>query len=106
MRLKAKGNAEAQIEKFINQSSKSAKYAKTVVKKKEATDGGKPGIEMRRGEGPPSAGATHANPGGINVTPLDNPLSAGGAMQATIGGAGDNGRANTDAHSTGGGTGT
>lgn len=103
MRLKAKGTAEAAIEKFINQSSKSAKYAKTVVKKKDATDGTKSGIEMRR-EGPPSAGATHG--GGINVTPLDNPLSAGGNIQSTIGGGGDNSRANTDAHSTGGGTGT
>jgi len=77
MRLKAKGTAEAAIEKFINQSSKSAKYAKTVVKKKDMSDGSKP--EIRR-EGPPSAGATHTGAGGINVTPLDNPLSAGGGI--------------------------
>eukprot|EP00352_Strombidinopsis_acuminata_P004612 CAMPEP_0176371844 /NCGR_PEP_ID=MMETSP0126-20121128/24985_1 /TAXON_ID=141414 ORGANISM="Strombidinopsis acuminatum, Strain SPMC142" /NCGR_SAMPLE_ID=MMETSP0126 /ASSEMBLY_ACC=CAM_ASM_000229 /LENGTH=96 /DNA_ID=CAMNT_0017731469 /DNA_START=710 /DNA_END=1001 /DNA_ORIENTATION=+ len=35
MRLKAKDNNEANIEKFSAQSSKSAKYAKTVVKKRE-----------------------------------------------------------------------
>ena len=37
MRLKAKNQAEIAIEKFILQSSKSAKYAKTVVKKREAS---------------------------------------------------------------------
>ncbi len=38
MKLKAKGNNEGIIEKFSAQSSKSAKYAKTVIKKKESTD--------------------------------------------------------------------
>ena len=37
MRLKAKNQAELAIEKFILQSSKSAKYAKTIVKKREAS---------------------------------------------------------------------
>ena len=37
MRLKAKNQAEQAIEKFILQSSKSAKYAKTIVKKREAS---------------------------------------------------------------------
>jgi len=35
MKLKAKDNNDAIIEKFSAQSSKSAKYAKTVVKKRE-----------------------------------------------------------------------
>lgn len=41
MKLKAKGNNEAIIEKFCAQSSKTATYAKTVVKKKDANDMGK-----------------------------------------------------------------
>jgi hypothetical protein len=35
MKLKAKGNSETIIEKFSAQSSKSAKFAKTMIKKKE-----------------------------------------------------------------------
>ena len=37
IRLKAKASNEMPIEKFIAQSSKSAKYAKTVVKKRDAS---------------------------------------------------------------------
>ena len=63
-------------------------------------------MEIKRLEGPPSAGASHtpaAN--GISVAPMDNPSSAGG--QGTIGtNLTENTRANTDANSTGGGTGT
>lgn len=116
MRLKAKGTSDA-IEKFIAQSSKSAKYAKTTVKKRDMSEAGKSSaIEVKRLDGPPSAGASHATPassnaGGINVTPLDNPTSAGsagaGVPQVTIGSTNNasDARAHTDAHSTGGGTG-
>ena len=38
MRLKSKGNSDAVIEKFTAQSSKQAKYAKTTVKKKDASE--------------------------------------------------------------------
>lgn len=38
MRLKSKGNNDAVIEKFTAQSSKQAKYAKTTVKKKDASE--------------------------------------------------------------------
>ena len=38
MKLKAKGNNDAIIEKFSAQSSKSAKYAKTTVKKREGSE--------------------------------------------------------------------
>ena len=38
LRLKSKGNNDAVIEKFTAQSSKQAKYAKTTVKKKDASD--------------------------------------------------------------------
>ena len=37
LRLKAKNQNEAAIEKFVAQSSKSAKYAKTTVKKRDAS---------------------------------------------------------------------
>ena len=37
MRLKAKNQNEIAIEKFIMQSSKSAKYAKTIVRKRETS---------------------------------------------------------------------
>ena len=71
---------------------------------------------MKRLEGPPSAGASHTNAtpasatgtGQINVSPLDNPTSAGSAsnVQATINSTNkensENARANTDANSTGG----
>jgi len=40
MKLKAKANGDAILEKFTAQSSKSAKYAKTTVKKKEEEEGG------------------------------------------------------------------
>ena len=38
MKLKAKGNSDAIIEKFSAQSSKSAKFAKTTIKKREASE--------------------------------------------------------------------
>jgi hypothetical protein len=38
MKLKAKGNNEAIIEKFCAQSSKTASYAKSYVKKKEPSE--------------------------------------------------------------------
>ena len=38
MKLKAKGNSDAIIEKFSAQSSKSAKFAKTTVKKREGSE--------------------------------------------------------------------
>lgn len=38
MKLKAKGNNESIIEKFCAQSSKTAKYAKSVVKKRENSE--------------------------------------------------------------------
>ena len=38
MKLKAKGNNDAIIEKFSAQSSKNAKYAKSTVKKREASE--------------------------------------------------------------------
>eukprot|EP00350_Pseudokeronopsis_sp_OXSARD2_P002142 CAMPEP_0170557310 /NCGR_PEP_ID=MMETSP0211-20121228/23619_1 /TAXON_ID=311385 /ORGANISM="Pseudokeronopsis sp., Strain OXSARD2" /LENGTH=65 /DNA_ID=CAMNT_0010868209 /DNA_START=641 /DNA_END=835 /DNA_ORIENTATION=+ len=39
MKLKAKGNnSDAIIEKFTAQSSKSAKFAKTTIKKREVTE--------------------------------------------------------------------
>jgi len=38
MKLKAKGNNDAIIEKFSAQSSKSAKFAKTTVKKREGSE--------------------------------------------------------------------
>ena len=38
MKLKAKGNSDAIIEKFSAQSSKSAKFAKTSIKKREASE--------------------------------------------------------------------
>ena len=61
------------------------------MKKRDFSEAGvKSGMEMKRMDGPPSAGATHstpANSAGINVTPLDNPSSAGGTngAQGTIG---------------------
>ena len=38
MKLKAKGNSDAIIEKFSAQSSKSAKFAKTTIKKREVSE--------------------------------------------------------------------
>lgn len=38
MKLKAQGQNEAVIEKFCAQSCKTAKYAKSVVKKREASE--------------------------------------------------------------------
>ena len=38
MKLKAKGNNEQVIEKFCAQSSKTAKYAKSTVKKRENSE--------------------------------------------------------------------
>jgi hypothetical protein len=38
MRLKAKNANELIIEKFSNQSCKSAKYAKTTIKKRDGTE--------------------------------------------------------------------
>ena len=57
IRLKAKAANEAPIEKFIAQSSKSAKYAKTTVKKRDASASA---VEsMRRVEG--AMGTVSAN---------------------------------------------
>jgi hypothetical protein len=50
MKLKAKGgNGDHIIEKFTAQSSKSAKYAKTTVKKRDAsvTNGGGSGSDVK-----------------------------------------------------------
>ena len=47
MKLKAKGNSDAIIEKFSAQSSKSAKFAKTSIKKRE---GGPIGNEVKPGD--------------------------------------------------------
>jgi len=47
IRLKAKAANEMPIEKFIAQSSKSAKYAKTIVKKRDASASA--AESMRRG---------------------------------------------------------
>jgi hypothetical protein len=38
MRLRAKNGNEAAIEKFAAQSCKTTKYAKTIVKKREASE--------------------------------------------------------------------
>jgi hypothetical protein len=38
MKLKAKGNADAIIEKFSAQSSKSAKFARSVIRKRESSE--------------------------------------------------------------------
>ena len=38
MKLKAKGNADAIVEKFSAQSSKSAKYARSIIKKREPSE--------------------------------------------------------------------
>ena len=38
MKLKAKGNADVVIEKFSAQSSKSAKYARSVIRKREPSE--------------------------------------------------------------------
>jgi hypothetical protein len=55
MKLKAKGgNGDHIIEKFTAQSSKSAKYAKTTVKKREATTVGASGssdVKENKAEG-------------------------------------------------------
>lgn len=55
MKLKAKGgNGDHIIEKFTAQSSKSAKYAKTTVKKREATSVGPAGssdVKENKAEG-------------------------------------------------------
>ena len=86
------------------------------MKKRDLSEANKnSGIEVKRLEGPPSAGASHTNAtpasatggGQINVSPLDNPTSAGsGNVQATINSTNntnsENARANTDANSTGG----
>jgi len=38
MKLRAKGNSEGIIEKFCAQSSKTAKYAKSVIRKRETSE--------------------------------------------------------------------
>ena len=38
MKLKAKGNADIIVEKFSMQSSKSAKYARSIIKKREPSE--------------------------------------------------------------------
>ena len=57
MKLKAKGNSDAIIEKFSAQSSKSAKFAKTSIKKRE---------------GGPVIGGTEVKPIGADVKNNEN----------------------------------
>ena len=62
MKLKAKNGNEAVIEKFVAQSCKTAKYAKSVVKKRELS-------ELR-----PNGGSNidaQSAAGGITVTTVD-----------------------------------
>ncbi len=63
MKLKAKGQNEAIIEKFSAQSSKTAKYAKSVIKKREPS-------ELRPG-------------GTASSTAVDVVSNAGGAITVT-----------------------
>ena len=63
MKLKAKGgNGDHIIEKFTAQSSKSAKYAKTTVKKRDAsvTNGGA-GSDVKENKVEGAAGADQAS---------------------------------------------
>ena len=69
MKLKAKGgNGDQIIEKFTAQSSKSAKYAKTTVKKREGTaNGATADVKENKAEGggemqtQPPVGSTTGN---------------------------------------------
>ena len=49
MRLKAKNQNENAIERFVAQSSKSAKYAKTTVKKRDASASADPSRKLDPG---------------------------------------------------------
>jgi hypothetical protein len=71
MKLKAKGgNGDQIIEKFTAQSSKSAKYAKTTVKKREGTanimQGGD--VKENKAEGEGGSSVTGNNAGASNTT--------------------------------------
>ena len=64
MKLKAKGNNEAVIEKFNAQSSKTAKYAKSVIKKREPS-------ELKHGQQSNTAASnidTSSLQNGVNIT--------------------------------------
>ena len=65
MRLKAKNQNEMAIEKFVAQSSKSAKYAKTTVKKRDPSASAS-ADPMRKADGAMSA-ASAAAAAGITV---------------------------------------
>jgi hypothetical protein len=58
MKLKAKGNNDAIIEKFSAQSSKSGKFAKTTIKKRETSEA-KSGTE-KKSEGNTDGPTTNA----------------------------------------------
>lgn len=70
MRLKAKNQNEMAIEKFVAQSSKSAKYAKTTVKKRDTSTSGDPG---RKVDGGMSTAAVNM---GLSSTAQAKPTSA------------------------------
>jgi hypothetical protein len=65
MKLKAKPGMEAVIEKFSAQSSKTAKYAKTVVKKRDTS-------ELKTKEAP-SADTTSVSNSNPTATATTNP---------------------------------
>ena len=62
MRLKAKNQNEMAIEKFVAQSSKSAKYAKTTVKKRDPSASAS-ADPMRKADGAMSAASAAAASG-------------------------------------------
>ena len=64
MKLKAKPGMENVIEKFSAQSSKTAKYAKTVVKKRDTSE-----LKTKEGSNADTASVSNHNVlGGITVT--------------------------------------
>lgn len=69
LRLKAKGGNEAVIEKFSAQSCKTAKYAKTIVKKREAS-------EMK-----PNTAANVTESSNLNFNTADNQSNAGAIVE-------------------------
>ena len=93
IRLKAKAANEQPIERFIAQSSKSAKYAKTTVKKRDASASA--AESMRRVEG--AMGTVSANmtqsaaAGGVGGA-----VAASGINSASAGGANANGKSSNN----------
>ena len=69
LRLKAKGGNEAVIEKFSAQSCKTAKYAKTVVKKREPS-------EMK-----PNTAQHQTESSNLNFNTADNQSNAGASVE-------------------------